>query len=111
MWRLQITNQRHRNRTLSIPRIEELFSELQKGERFSNRDLSQVYMQLTLDPESQKLCNISTHRRLFSYKHLPYGVNSGPSIFQQKIDPVWCILLDDILISATERFCSETRKI
>ena len=89
-----------------LPRIEELFTELQKGERFSKIDLSQAYMQLKLDEPSQKLCTISTHKGLFSYKRLPYGINSGPSIFQQKIDQTLqgatgvVTYLDDILISA-----------
>lgn len=92
-----------------LPRIEELFTELQKGNRFSKIDLSQAYMQLKLDQESQKLCTISTHKGLFSYKRLPYGINSGPSIFQKKIDqtlqglPGVVSFLDDILISAPDK--------
>lgn len=87
-----------------MPRIEELFAELQKGERFSKIDLSNAYMQLQLDPESQKRCTISTHKGLFSYSRLPYGINSGPSIFQQKIDqtlqdlPGVVAFMDDILV-------------
>lgn len=54
------------NERYPLPRIEELFTELQKDERFSKIDLSNAYMQLKLDPESQKLCTTSTHKGLFS---------------------------------------------
>lgn len=91
-----------------LPRIEELFTGLQKGERFSKIDHSQAYMQLKLDVESQKLCTISTHKGLFSYKRLPYGINSGPSLFQERIEqtlqglPGVVSFLDDILITASD---------
>jgi hypothetical protein len=69
-----------------IPRVEDLFTELQKGEFFSKIDLSQAYMQLKLDEASQRLCTISTHKGLFSYKRLPYGIASAVGIFQRVIE-------------------------
>ncbi|XP_054259311.1 uncharacterized protein K02A2.6-like [Macrosteles quadrilineatus] len=88
-----------------IPRVEDLFTELQKGEFFSKIDLSQAYMQLRLDESSQKLCTISTHKGLFAYKRLPYGIASAVGIFQRVIEQalqglqgVKCFL-DDIIVS------------
>lgn len=92
-----------------LPRIEDLFAELQKGELYSKIDLSEAYMQLKLDEESQKLCTISTHKGLFSYKRLPYGINSGPSLFQKKIEQTLqglqgvIVFLDDILITGFDQ--------
>lgn len=91
-----------------IPRVEDLFAEMQKGELFSKIDLSQAYMQLRLDEYSQKICTISTHRGLFSYKRLPYGIASAVGIFERIIEQtllglrgVKCFL-DDIIISGPD---------
>lgn len=91
-----------------LPRVDEIFAELQRGDRFSKIDLSNAYMQLRLDQESQKLVTISTHKGLFSYKRLPYGVHSGTSLFQKIIEetlqglPGVACFLDDILITAPD---------
>lgn len=49
-----------------------------KGEAFTE-DVWQV----ELDEESKKLVGINTHRGLFMYKRLSFGVKSAPSIFQK----------------------------
>ncbi|KAG8323166.1 hypothetical protein J6590_108572 [Homalodisca vitripennis] len=89
-----------------LPRIDELFANLQKGEKFSKIDLCQAYTQLELDPESQKLCTISTHKGLFCYSRVPFGITSASAIFQKKIEQTLqgidqiAVFLDDILITA-----------
>ncbi|TLY46627.1 MAG: DDE-type integrase/transposase/recombinase, partial [Gammaproteobacteria bacterium] len=89
-----------------IPRIEDLFTNLQKGDKFSKIDLTQAYMQLELHPDSQKLCTISTHKGLFSYTRVPFGISSGTAIFQYKIEQCLqglsgiAVFLDDILVTA-----------
>ena len=45
---------------------------------FSKLDLSSAYLQFPLDEESKKY----THKGLFQYSHLPFGVASAPAIFQ-----------------------------
>lgn len=88
-----------------IPRIEDLFASLQKGETFSTIDLSQAYMQVRLDDESKKLCTISTHKGLFMYNRIPYGISSAPGIFQRIMEqmlvgiPGVVCFLDDILVT------------
>ena len=50
---------------------------------------------------------ISTHKGLFQYERLPFGVSSAPSIFQRVMDnllqgiPGVCVYLDDILITGS----------
>ena len=67
-------------------------------------DLSQAYLQLALDGESQKLTSIHTNKGLFIYTILPCGIASIPAIFQMTIDEIlWGLndvlcYLDDILV-------------
>ena len=85
-----------------IPRIDDLFASL-GGKKFTKLDLSHAYQQIQLQEESQPLVTINTHKGLFTYNRLPFGVSSAPSIFQrvmetllQEIDGV-CVYIDDIL--------------
>ena len=89
-----------------LPVIQDLFTTLQGGKKYSVLDLSGAYMQLVLDDISSDYFAIITHRGVFRLKRLPYGVKSAPSIFQRTMEillsgiPGVCIYLDDILITA-----------
>ena len=88
-----------------IPRVEDLFATLRGGKKFTKLDLSQAYQQLTLDEDSRKYVVINTHKGLFRYTRLPYGVSSAPGIFQRVMEnllpdiPGIAVYLDDILHS------------
>ena len=88
-----------------LPRPEELFAALNGGEKFTKLDLSEAYLQIELEDESKQYLVINTHRGLYRFNRLPYGVASAPAIFQQimeqilpKIPGVVCYI-DDILIT------------
>ena len=92
-----------------IPRVEDLFAKLAGGKAFTKLDLSQAYLQVPLDEESRKLVVVNTHKGLYRYTRLPYGVSSAPGIFQRLMETVLqgipnvIVYLDDILITgATE---------
>ena len=74
---------------------------------FTKLDLSQTYQQVALDETSQKYVVINTHLRLFKYKRLPFGVASGPAIFQRVMDtllqdiPMTVVYLGDILVTGS----------
>ena len=52
---------------------------------------------------------INTHKGLFRYERLPFGISSAPSIFQRAMDcllqdlPNVCVYLDDILVTGTNK--------
>lgn len=92
-----------------LPRQEDLFSKLYGGRYYSKLDLSQAYNQLKLKKECQTLTCINTHKGLFKFTRLVFGLASAPAIFQRTME---CILgglegtllfLDDILISAVDK--------
>ena len=88
-----------------IPKVEDLFARLCKGKHFSKLDLSQAYQQLPLEEDSKKYVVINTHRGLFRYTRLPFGISSAPGIFQRVIESILqgidgvVVYLDDILIT------------
>ena len=88
-----------------LPKISDLYATLSGGETYSRLDLSNAYLQINLDEESRKYVAINTHRGLFVFNRLPYGVASSPAIFQRIVDdmlrgiPNVCVYLDDILIT------------
>ena len=69
-----------------LPRVEELFSALSGGRYFSTLDMSQAYHQLELDAESKPLTTINTHKGLYQFNRLPFGVSSAPGIFQRVME-------------------------
>ena len=88
-----------------LPNVEELFASLPGGKVFSKLDLSHAYQQLELDAESQHCVTVNTHKGIYRYLRMPYGVSSAQSIFQSVMDQilpgmyyVMCFL-DDILIT------------
>ena len=90
--------------TYPIPNLQDLFSGLAGGEIFSKLDMSQAYAQLCLEEDSKKYTVINTHRGLFKYNRLCFGVSSAPGIFQRAMENllkdipgVFCYL-DDVLI-------------
>lgn len=51
-------------------------------------DLPHAYNHMELDPESQKYVVLNTHRGLYKYKQLPFGIASAPAQFQRAMDQV-----------------------
>ena len=91
-----------------LPKPEEMFATLAKGEKFSKINLTNAYLQLQLDEESRKLCTIKTHKGLFEFTRLPFGVTSAAAMFQRMMDtilqgiPQVCCYIDDILITGKD---------
>ncbi|MCG8032935.1 MAG: DDE-type integrase/transposase/recombinase [Candidatus Thiodiazotropha taylori] len=94
-----------------LPKTEDIFSNLAGGEKFTKLDLRQAYLQLNLNEDSKPLLTINTHKGLYRYNRMVYGIS--PSIWQRTIDTilqglpgVQCIL-DDMIITGrndTEHF-------
>lgn len=91
-----------------LPRIQDLFANLSGGEKFTKIDMSQAYNQICLSEDSKKYTVISTHRGLFRYNRLVYGLASSSGIFQRIINnlikniPNTQAFLDDVIITGPD---------
>ena len=87
-----------------VPKTEDLFATLNKGEKFSKLDLSHAYQQLLLAPESRSL-TVSNDKGLFQPRCLQSGVQSASGIFQREMEsrlnkvPFVKVHADDRLVS------------
>ena len=67
--------------------------------------MSQAYQQIPLEENSKKFVVINTHRGLFQYNRLPFGVSSAPGVFQRVMEsilsgiPNVVVYIDDILVT------------
>lgn len=93
--------------TYPLPRIEDIFASLSNGKTFTKLDLAHAYQQVPLTKESKALTTINTHKGLFQYNRLPFGVSAAPAIFQRTMDnlmqgiPHVAVYIDDILVTGT----------
>lgn len=67
-------------------------------------DLAHVFLQIPLDEQSTKYTWINTHKDLFQYNRLQFGLFAGPAISQRTVEsilqglPRICVYLDDMLV-------------
>ena len=89
-----------------LPKPDNIFV-TQSGFLTQKIDLKHAYQQLNLAENSCPYVTVNTHRGLYCYTRLPFGVASAPAQFQKVMDTVLQNLpkvicyLDDILISGT----------
>uniref|UniRef100_A0A8C5QHQ9 ribonuclease H n=1 Tax=Leptobrachium leishanense TaxID=445787 RepID=A0A8C5QHQ9_9ANUR len=88
-----------------LPRVDDIFASLAGGQKFTKIDLRQAYLQFEVHPSSRKYLTINTHRGLYEYNRMVFGIASAPAIWQRKMDdiladiPFTQCLLDDMLIT------------
>ena len=87
-----------------LPTPEEVFNKLNGGVVFFKVDLSDAYLQIPVEEECSKLLCINTHRGIYKFERLAFGIKVATAIFQQVMDTMLsgldfvCAYLDDIVI-------------
>lgn len=66
-----------------LPHMEGMMTLLQDAATFSTIDLESAYHQVPLHDDSRDLTAFITHKGLFRFKRVPYGLASAPSAFQK----------------------------
>ena len=88
-----------------IPRVEDLFGSLAKGQRFSKIDLSQAYLHMEVAESDREILTLNTPKGLFRLNRLPFGIKTAPAIWQRAMEqilqgiPGICALLDDVRVT------------
>ena len=88
-----------------LPKIQDIFASLAGGQRFTKIYLRQAYNQLEMNDNSKSYLTINTHKGLYSYNRLVFGISASPSIWQRTMDqvlkgiPNTSCILDDIIIT------------
>ena len=89
-----------------IPRQSEILSSLSGAQVLSSLDALSGFTQLELDPADVEKTAFRTHRGLFQFKRMPFGLWNGPSIFQRVMQGIlapylwlFCLVyIDDIVV-------------
>lgn len=66
-----------------LPTIDSLLSQLNGAKYFSLLDIRQAFFQCELDENSREITTFNTHRGLFRFTRLIFGVSCAPESFQQ----------------------------
>ena len=86
-----LVNQVGKLQTYPLPRLNDLFTSLAGGKTFSKLDLKHACLQVELDQSAKQHVTINTHKGLYTYNHLPFGVSSALAIFQWMMESNLCI--------------------
>ena len=100
----QQVNQAIKRERHPIPTLDELLEEMSGSKVFSKVDIRPRYRQIPLAEEPRPITTFVTHRGLFRFKRLPFGVNSASKVFQHAIQnalrglPGTRNIADDIIV-------------
>ncbi|SNX86178.1 uncharacterized protein MEPE_04887 [Melanopsichium pennsylvanicum] len=89
-----------------LPRIDDVFQALRGHRYFSGLDAIRGYHQIDIEPEDRWKTAFVSHRRLYQYKRVPFGLKNAPAFFQRFMDHLlghmrWTeavVYLDDVVI-------------
>ena len=94
-----------------LPRLDDLFTQLQGAKYFSKLDFTSGYWQIEMAPEDIHKTAFTTRYGLFEWTVMPFGLTSAPSTFQRAMNSLFhdlldqgvVVYLDDVLIYAKTR--------
>ena len=91
-----------------LPRIDQVWPTLANARYFASLDLLMGYHQVEVDPKDRAKTAFLTHRGLYVYNVMPFGLCNAPATFQRLMEKVLghhigvgvLVYLDDVLIYA-----------
>ncbi|CAF4545674.1 unnamed protein product, partial [Rotaria magnacalcarata] len=89
-----------------MPRVDDTLDSLREAKYISTLDLRSGYWQVEIDPDSRDKKAFITHRGLYEFLVMPFGLSNAPATFQRLMDIVlagikWqsCLVyIDDIIV-------------
>ena len=98
-----------------IPTVDELLHNMNGSKVFSKLDLKWGYHQLELSPESCQITTFVTHKGLYRYKRLLFGVSSASEQYQHEISTALAgiegvnNISDDIIVHGPDQTTHDQR--
>lgn len=89
-----------------IPRVDDILSQFSGMSYYTTFDANKGFHQVEVDEKDREKTAFRTHAGLHQFKRMPFGLKTGPSVFQRLTDKIlgrykWQIALvyiDDIII-------------
>ncbi|SJL16565.1 uncharacterized protein ARMOST_20091 [Armillaria ostoyae] len=89
-----------------IPRQMDILAALLGSQVLSSLDALSGFTQLKLHPDDLEKTAFRSHRGLYQFRHMPFGLRNGPSVFQRVMQEIlspylWIFMLvyiDDIVV-------------
>jgi len=89
-----------------LPRIDDLFDQLQGAKYFSKIDLRSGYYQLKIRPSDVPKITFVTHYGQYEFTVMPFGLTNAPAyfmnlmnkVFMEELDKFVVVFIDDTLI-------------
>ena len=87
-----------------IPTVEEVLQDFNQSTVFSKLDIKLAYHQIELDPSSREITTFMTHKGMYRYKRLMFGISCAPEMYnkilQQTLDGCDGVqsIFDDIVV-------------
>ena len=93
-----------------LPRIDDLLDQLGKSKFFTTLDLAAGYWQVQMHASSKEKTAFITHKGLYQFNVMPFGLRNAPAVFQRLLQkvlaglnhdneaPFVSVYLDDILV-------------
>ena len=89
-----------------LPRVDDCLDMLSEMKYFSTLDMASGYWQVAMSPESQEKTAFITHKGLYEFCMMPFGLSNAPATFQRLMGrvlsglvPKKCMVyLDDVLV-------------
>jgi len=93
-----------------LPRIDEVWQALCNAKYFATLDLLMGYHQVEIDPADRAKTGFITHKGLFWYNVMPFGLCNAPATFQRLMEKIFgdrigvdvLVYLDDLLLFARD---------
>lgn len=91
-----------------IPRVDDILASLAGWNYFCKLDLTGAYLQVKVSDRSREILTINTHKGLYQYTRLVYGLKTAPQIFSKIICEILKglekvqVYFDDILIGGRD---------
>ena len=106
------------NDSYALPRIDDCLDSLGEAQFFTTLDENSGYWQIEVFPEDRDKTTFTSHRGLYRFKRMPFGLKTAPATFQRAIDVILAKVrfqsaltyLDDIIVYSSS-FAQHIREL